>query len=70
MATISYVTNVLAQGVEQLSPLRPLSPFRWYLEPDPLVHGINAASMGVLAAITVVAYSAAWVSFERRDLRA
>ena len=70
VATISYVTNVLAQGVEQLSPLRPLSPFRWYLEPDPLVHGINAASMGVLAAITVVAYSAAWVSFERRDLRA
>ena len=28
-----------ALGRARLQPLRPLSPFRWYLEPDPLVTG-------------------------------
>ncbi len=65
-----YVINVLAQAVEELSPLRPLSPFRWYLEPDPLIHGVGAANVLVLGAITAVAYAAAWRFFERRDLRA
>jgi ABC-2 type transport system permease protein len=70
VATIAYVINVLAQAVDELSPLRPLSPFRWYLEPDPLIHGLRPANVVVLGAITVVAYVASWRSFERRDLRA
>ncbi len=69
-ATITYVVNALAPSVKVLSHLRPLSPFRWYLEPDPLVVGITAANIAVLAGIAIVAYVAAWVSFGRRDLRA
>jgi ABC-2 type transport system permease protein len=70
VATIAYVLNVLAPAVDALAPLRPLSPFRWYLEPDPLIDGVAAANVIVLVAITALAYAAAWFSFERRDLRA
>jgi ABC-2 type transport system permease protein len=69
-ATLTYVLNVLAPVVDALAPLRPLSPFRWYLEPDPLVHGVVVANAAVFVGITAVAYTAAWFSFERRDLRA
>jgi ABC-2 type transport system permease protein len=69
-ATIAYILNVLASAVDALAPLRPLSPFRWYLEPDPLIYGVTGINVIVLVAITAVAYAAAWLSFERRDLRA
>jgi ABC-2 type transport system permease protein len=70
IATVAYVLNVLAPAVDALAPLRPLSPFRWYLQPDPLVSGVAAVNVGVLVAITAVAFASAWVTFERRDLRA
>jgi ABC-2 type transport system permease protein len=70
LATVTYVLNVLAPSVDELSPLRPVSPFRWYLEPDPLVGGLSASNVGVLLAITVGAYAIAWFTLERRDLRA
>jgi len=56
--------------VNGLAPLRPLSPFRWYLEPDPLRFELRGWNVLVLAAIAAVAYAVAWWSFERRDLRA
>jgi ABC-2 type transport system permease protein len=70
LATLTYVLNVLSTAVPALAPLRPLSPFRWYLEPNPLIHGVTAVSVLVLVAITALAFVAAWFSFERRDLRA
>lgn len=69
-ATFLYVLNVLAPSVDALAPLRPLSPFRWYLEPNPLTNGVSAANICVFVGIIAVAYTAAWFSFERRDLRA
>jgi ABC-2 type transport system permease protein len=70
LATITYVLDVLAPAVDTLGPLRPLSPFRWYLEPDPLIHGIGLVNIVILICISAVAYLVAWASFERRDLRA
>ena len=70
LATITYVLNVLALSVDALSPLRPVSPFRWYLEPDPLVKGLSAANVVVFITITAAAYTIARFTFERRDLRA
>ncbi len=70
VATITYILNVLASGVHALAPLRPVSPFRWYLEPDPLVVGLRALNVAVLAGVTIVALAAAWLAFDRRDLRA
>jgi len=43
---------------------------RWYLEPDPLVTGLTAENVVVLAGITVVATAVALLVFERRDLQA
>ena len=69
-AVFSFVVNVLAPAVKALRPLRPLSPFRWYLDPDPLVHGVHAANVVVLVAITIVGLVVALLTFERRDLAA
>lgn len=70
VATLTYILNALAPAVHGLSSVRPFSPFRWYLEPDPLLHGVAVVNVGVLIAITAIAYAVAWYSFERRDLRA
>jgi ABC-2 type transport system permease protein len=70
VATLTYVLNVLSAAVHALGPLRSLSPFRWYLEPDSLIHGVTPLNVVVLVTITAVALVAAWFSFERRDLRA
>jgi ABC-type transport system involved in multi-copper enzyme maturation permease subunit len=47
-----------------------LSPFRWYLDPDPLTHPLEPVNVIVLAAITVVAFVIAASAFDRRDLAA
>jgi ABC-2 type transport system permease protein len=70
LAVAAYVVNVLASSVDALSVLRPLSPFRWYLEPDPLVTGLTAENVLVLAGITLVSTAVALLVFERRDLQA
>jgi len=56
--------------VTALRPLRPLSPFRWYLDPDPLKHGLHTPNVAVLVGIAVVGYVAALAGFTRRDLAA
>jgi hypothetical protein len=47
-----------------------LSPFRWYLEPDPLVTGIHTENVLVLAAVALVCLVVAVWTFRRRDLAA
>jgi ABC-2 type transport system permease protein len=70
IAVASYVLNAVAPSVSALGWARPLSPFRWYLDPDPLTTGLHAANIAVLAGITAVCVlTAAW-SFRRRDLAA
>jgi ABC-2 type transport system permease protein len=70
LATIAYVVNALAASVDALAFIRPLSPFRWYLDPDPLVHGLTVANVAVLGGIALAALAVAWFAFERRDLQA
>jgi hypothetical protein len=60
----------LAAQVSGLGPLRPLWPFRWYLEPDPLTHAIEPVNVLVLVGIAVVGFAVALVAFDRRDLAA
>jgi beta-exotoxin I transport system permease protein len=68
VATATFIVNVLAPSVSALEPLRPLSPFRWYLEPDPLLTGVHVENVAVLLGVTAVAVAVAYVTFERRDL--
>lgn len=70
VAVVTYVLNAIAPSVSGLSWARPLSPFRWYLEPDPLVTGIHAQNVLVLAVIAVVCLVVAVWAFRRRDLAA
>ena len=69
-AVFAFIVNALAPSVDALAWLRPLSPFRWYLDPDPLVSGITPANVLVLLGIAVAGYLVAWYAFERRDLAA
>jgi len=62
--------NLLAPQVQSLSFLRPFSPFRWYFDPDPLLHGLQVENALVLVAIAIVAFGIALVALERRDLSA
>ena len=70
VAVVTYVLNAIAPTVSGLSWARPLSPFRWYLEPDPLVTGIHGENVLVLALIAVVCALVAVWAFGRRDLAA
>ena len=70
IAVATYILNVLAPSVSALGWTRPLSPFRWYLEPDPLTTGLHAENIGVLLAIAALGCAAAVITFRRRDLAA
>ena len=70
IAVASYVLNAVAPSVPALGWARALSPFRWYLDPDPLRTGLRAANMAVLIGIAAVCMVAAFWSFRRRDLAA
>ena len=69
-AVFSYVTNAIAPSVDALGWLRPLSPFRWYLHPDPLVAGIEPVNVVVLLGVVAAGYVVAWLTFDQRDLAA
>ncbi len=68
VAVVSLIVNALAPTVTALEPLRPLSLFRWYLEPDPLTAGFQLQNVLVLVAVAVVAYAIAHVTLTRRIL--
>jgi ABC-2 type transport system permease protein len=70
LAVLAFIVNAFAVSVSWLEPLRPISPLRWYMEPDPLKEGLDPLSMLILVAIAVVSYALAHVSFVRRDLAA
>ncbi len=70
IAVASYVLNAVAASVPSLRWARALSPFRWYLEPDPLTTGLHATNIVVLVGIAAVCVVGAFWTFRRRDLAA
>jgi ABC-2 type transport system permease protein len=70
VAVVALVVNALAAQVSGLSVVRPLSPFRWYLDPDPLTTPLQPENVLVLVGIAVVASLVALFAFDRRDLAA
>ena len=70
VAVVTYVLNAIAPTISGLSWAQALSPFRWYLEPDPLVTGIHTENALVLAAVALVCLVVAVWTFRRRDLAA
>jgi ABC-2 type transport system permease protein len=68
IAILSYLVWALGSTVDALAPVEPLSPFRWFGEPQPLADGTTWRNVVVLAAIPLFAYLVARVTFDRRDL--
>jgi ABC-2 type transport system permease protein len=69
-AVFAYILNGLAMAVDEIEFLRPLSPFRWYMEPQLLESGGRVVNLLVFVGITAAGYAVALWGFERRDLAA
>ena len=66
---LAYLINALAPLVDVLKPARRVSLFYYYGGVTALRQGITAAGAGVLLAVTASCLAAAFLLFERRDLR-
>ena len=64
----SYLLFGLANLVDVLEPLGPLTPWDWYAGGDQLRRGPDWSGLGLLLASVVVVAGAAIPLFERRDL--
>jgi beta-exotoxin I transport system permease protein len=69
-AVAAYLVASLANLVQALESLRPLSPYYHYAASDALRSGIDVGHMAVPLAIVVAATAAAVVAFDRRDVAA
>lgn len=68
VAVVGYLLNGLAPMVGWLQPLRPLSPFHYYIGNDPLRSGLALDHVAVLLAVTVALVAWAVLAFQRRDI--
>lgn len=69
-ATLAYLLWAIGANLDVLRFVIPLSPFRWFTEPQPLRDGLAAVNLVVLLGIPVIAYLVAWFRLDRRDLHA
>jgi ABC-2 type transport system permease protein len=70
LMVVMYLADALANIVDGLNAIRPLSLFKYYMGDDPLRNGLNLGDAGILAAVTLAFLAVALVAFERRDLAA
>lgn len=67
---VSYFINALAPLIDAIDSIKRVSIFYWYLEGDPLRHGLAVGDAVILAVVALVLFGAALVLFERRNLAA
>ncbi|MDA0263935.1 MAG: ABC transporter permease subunit [Chloroflexi bacterium] len=68
LGLVAYLINAFYTMVWWLEPLRYLSPIYYYNSTQPLVNGLDAAHVGVLASVGVAFVVSAAVIFRRKDL--
>lgn len=68
VAAISYLTNAMLP-LAGFGDWAPLSPWYYYAGSDPLLNGLNAGHLIVLAAMTLGGIAVAFYAFEHRDLK-
>jgi len=70
LMVVMYLSDALANIVDGLKVLQPLSMFHYYMGSDPLRNGLNLADAALLAVVTIVLLVVSLVAFDRRDLAA
>jgi ABC-2 type transport system permease protein len=65
-----YLVDALANIVDGLRTIQPLSLFHYYMGNDPLRNGVDVGDAAVLVAVTVVFLVLSVIAFDRRDLAA
>lgn len=68
LAVLSYFMNILTPMVESLKFLRKFSPFYYYNENNPILHGLSMQHVLVFVVAILVFAVAAIFAFRRRDL--
>ena len=69
VALVFYLLNAFLPLNESVAGLARWSPFYYYLTSDPLNNGMHWGHAGILAGLTAVLMAAAFVLFDKRDLR-
>jgi ABC-2 type transport system permease protein len=70
LLVVMYLVDALANIVDGLGAIRPLSLFHYYMGGDPLRNGLSFPDAAVLAAVAAIFLALSVVAFERRDLAA
>ncbi|MPZ72234.1 MAG: ABC transporter permease subunit [Nitriliruptorales bacterium] len=67
LAVVAFMFDAIgpAIGVDWMTTV---SPFSWYIEPNPLAEGVDPGGFALLAAVPVVAAVLGLLTFDRRDL--
>lgn len=68
IAVLAYLINALVPIKEELHSLTKLSPFYYYIDSDPLTHGLDFLHVVVLIGLSVIIFLVGLFIFERRDL--
>jgi ABC-2 type transport system permease protein len=68
LAVAAFIVHAVGPTVDWLRPLRPLSPFRWYQDPELLSGGWQPRNVIVLLAISATTFVLGRLAFDRRDL--
>jgi len=64
----SYLLNALAPLSAKYAHLQKLSPFYYYIEHDPLVHGLKVGDFSVLIIFAIIFLIIGLIFFQKRDL--
>ena len=67
LAVLAYILDALGPALDA-DWMTAISPFAWYLTPNPLVEGVDWGGFVLLALVPVVAAVAGLSRFVRRDL--
>jgi ABC-2 type transport system permease protein len=65
-----WLVDLLVPAIDQIAWLQKLSPFHWYMDPEPMMNGFDVPSLLVLGGIAAAGFVVALLAFERRDLAA
>lgn len=67
LAVAAFMLDAIGPAIDA-GWMTAVSPFSWYLEPNPLAEGFDAGGLALLAVVPIVAAAAALATFDRRDL--